>query len=70
MGLLSKERVPDLYNIMENTQDEGFSGGPSRLATLVFGLAGLRQGEDGRPTVHPGCHVPFVVCVFCGYGWV
>ena len=45
----------DLYNIMENTQDEGIhlaALGASWQA-LVFGLAGLRQGEDGRPTVHP-----------------
>ena len=45
----------DLYNIMENTHHEGIhmaALGASWQA-LVLGMAGLRQGKDGRPQVNP-----------------
>ncbi len=45
----------DLYNIMENTHHEGIhlaALGASWQA-LVLGMAGLRQGEDGKPKVDP-----------------
>ncbi|MCK9526724.1 MAG: hypothetical protein M0R49_12470 [Limnochordia bacterium] len=45
----------DLHNIMENTHHEGIhmaALGASWQA-LVLGMAGLRQGKDGRPQVDP-----------------
>ncbi|NMB01258.1 MAG: glycoside hydrolase family 65 protein [Firmicutes bacterium] len=45
----------DLYNIMDNTDREGIhlaALGASWQA-LIQGMAGLRQGEDGKPQVNP-----------------
>ena len=45
----------DLYNIMENTHQEGnhLAALGASWQALILGMAGLRRGEDGKPQVNP-----------------